>query len=138
MKHDADIGRIRRKLQDESRRLFSKKYRLEVAALIAADDPPIWARHLARRLDIGENQAASELAEFEQLGALQRFPSDFDRRKLYVIRPHYLWAFSRQALEHAIHSLDPEDGEELLVSYWAWALDGDTPQPIPTREADRP
>jgi len=138
MKHDADIGRIRDGLQAESRRLFSKKYRLEIAGLIAAEQPPIWARQIARRLDIGENQAASELSEFHQLGALQVFPSDFDRRKLYVTTPHYLWDFTRQALEHAIRALDPEVGEDLLGSYWAWALDGDTPQPIPAGEPDRP
>lgn len=137
MKYEADIGRIRDKLQDESRRLFSKKYRLEIAALIAADEPPIWARQLARQLDIGENQAASELAEFERLGALQLFPSDFDRRKLYVVRPHYLWGFTRQALEHGIRAMDPQNGDDLVADYWAWVLDGSSPQPIPAGERDQ-
>jgi hypothetical protein len=138
MKHEAEIGRIRDQLQEESRRLFSKKYRLEIAAVIGAEEPPIWARQLARRLEIGENQAASELAEFEQLGALRIFPSDFDRRKLYVTAPHYLWGFTRQALEHAIHALDPEREGDLLVTYWAWALDDDTPRPITADEPGWP
>ena len=134
MKYETDIGRIRDRLQGESRRLFTKKYRLEIAALIAAEEPPIWARHLARRLDIGENQAASELAELEQLGALQLFPSDFDRRKLYVAVPHYIWGWTREAFDHAVRSLDPANGEALIASYWETVLGRADPQPIPNGE----
>ncbi len=67
MKFDSDIGQIRSHLQRLSRQIFSKKYRLEIAALVSAMEPPIWARQVAKALDIGENQAASELQEFERL-----------------------------------------------------------------------
>lgn len=137
MKHDEAIGRIRGDLEDFSKLLFSKKYRLELAALITAQEPPIWARQLARALEIGENQAASELTELEKLGALQRFPDDFDRRKLYVVSPHRLWSFARETLEARIREGHPEQqGDELISSYWAYMLDGNEPRPLHALEDD--
>lgn len=129
MKFDSDIGRIREHLQDLSRTIFSKKYRLETAALVSALEPPIWSRQVAKALDIGENQAASELHEFARLGALQQFPSEFDRRKLYVVVPHWFWVTARDALDHGIRTLDPEHGDALVAAYWAAMVDGE-PRPI--------
>jgi hypothetical protein len=134
MKFDSDIGQIREHLQELSRQIFSKKYRLEIAALVAALEPPIWARQVAKTLDIGENQAASELHEFEQLGALQQFPSEFDRRKLYVVVPHWLWRAVREALDSAVRELEPDEGDALVAAYWAAMVDGGEPRPVPTNE----
>jgi len=134
MNSDIDIGRIRAHLQDLSRRAFSKKYRLETAVLASALEAPIWARQVARALDIGENQAASELHEFEQLGALQRFPSEFDRRKLYVAVPHWLWRAVRDAHDQGIRELDPENGDALVAAYWAAMVEGGNPRPVPVNE----
>ena len=117
-------------LQKLSRQIFSKKYRLETAALVSALEPPIWARQVAKGLDIGENQAASELAEFERLGALQQFPSEFDRRKLYVVVPHWLWRAARDALDEGIRAVDPDSGDELVAAYWAAMLESE-PRPLP-------
>jgi|GEM_PF-7092806 len=130
MKFDTDIGQIRSHLQKLSRRIFSKKYRLEIAALVSAIEPPIWARQVAKTLDIGENQAASELYEFEQLGALQQFPSEFDRRKLYVVVPHWLWSAVREAQDCGIRELNPENGDALVAAYWTAMVDGGTPRPV--------
>lgn len=117
-------------LGDTSKQYFGKKYRLEIAAVAAAQEAPIWARQLARVLEIGENQAASELAEFEAMGALQRFPSEFDRRKLYQVVPHPLWRFVRDVLEGAIRARDLEEGEADIQLYWAGVLGRADPQPI--------
>jgi len=130
MKSDDRFGHVRERLGEVSKQHFSKKYRLEIAAVVAAQEAPIWARQLARTLEIGENQAASELAEFETMGALQRFPSEFDRRKLYQVVPHPLWRFARDVLEGAIREMDPEEGEAGISLYWAEVLDGVEPQPI--------
>jgi hypothetical protein len=130
MNHEADIGQIRARLQNLSRQAFSKMYRLEVAALVSALEPPIWARQVAKGLDIGENQAASELAEFERLGALRRFPSEYDRRKLYVVVPHWLWTAARAALDEGIRAVDPDNGDELVAAYWAVMLESE-PRPLP-------
>ena len=129
MKFDSDIGQIRERLQELSRQIFSKKHRLEIAALVSAMEPPIWARQVAKTLDIGENQAASELHEFEQLGALQQFPSEFDRRKLYVVTPHWLWRAVREAQDSGIRELDPENGEALVAAYWTAMVDH-APRPV--------
>lgn len=136
MKFDSDIGQIHSHLQRLSRQIFSKKYRLEIAALVSAMEPPIWARQVAKALDIGENQAASELQEFEQLGALQQFPSKFDRRKLYVVAPHWLWGAARAAQDSGIRELDPENGGALVAAYWTAMVDG-TPRPVPANTRDR-
>lgn len=136
MKFDSDIGRIRSHLQRLSRQIFSKKYRLEIAALASAMEPPIWARQVAKALDIGENQAASELQEFEQLGALQQFPSEFDRRKLYLVAPHWLWSAARAAQDRGIRELDPENGDALVAAYWTATVDG-IPRPVPVNTGDR-
>lgn len=130
MKFDDRLGHIRETLGAVSKQHFSKKYRLEIAAVAAAQEAPIWARQLARGLEIGENQAASELAEFEAMGALQRFPLEFDRRKLYQVVPHPLWPFAREVLEDTIRAMNPEEGEADIRLYWAGVLDGAEPQPI--------
>jgi len=118
-------------LQARSRRIFSKKYRLEIAGLVSAQEPPIWARQVAKTLDIGENQAASELAEFEHLGALQQFPSRYDRRKLYVAVPHWLWGAVREAVDEGIRLVDPDNGDALVSAYWFAVIDTEKPRPLP-------
>lgn len=131
MKYNDDLGQIREGLRDVSRQVFGKQYRLEVAALAAAQEPPVWSRRLARSLDIGENQAASEIASLATLGALQRFPAEHDRRKIYQALPHPIWGFARELLVMTVRELAPEDAGHSLDRYWQSVLGEDEPEPIP-------
>jgi hypothetical protein len=133
MNHAFDLGRIREDLRGVSKELFSKQHRLEVVAAIGAQDPPVWSRRLAGALGIGENQAAAEIASLAQLGALQRFPSEYDRRKIYQPTPHPIWGFCREALEETIRKAC--GGEQGAVGqYWEAILDRSTPAPLPSAE----
>ncbi|HEX5593641.1 MAG TPA: hypothetical protein VFX35_09880 [Solirubrobacterales bacterium] len=125
-----DLGRLRTELRAQSRVVFGRKHRLEVGALIGALAPPIWPRNIARLIDIGENQASSELAVFEMLGALQRFPSGFDRRKIYQKTPHPLWPLTRQMLEGTIYRLSSEGYDLSIESYWEQVLQGAVPETL--------
>lgn len=134
MNSNNDLGQIREDLRAVSRRIFGKQHRLEITALISAQEPPIWSRRLAQSLKIGENQAASEITNLAQFGALQRFPAQHDRRKIYQPVPHPIWGFSRQLLEDTIRAFRVEDGDENIAGYWEAVLD--QPGPIPIPEAD--
>jgi hypothetical protein len=133
MDNDDILGQIREDLRGVSRKVFGKQYRLEVAAAASAIDPPIWSRRLSKLLDIAENQVAMEIVSFAELGALQRFPAEHDRRKIYQAVPHPLWPFARQLLERAILSVNPEDGEVKLTKFWASLLDGSQPTALPRK-----
>lgn len=137
MESDLDIRQIRQDLRKTSRRLFGKMHRLETAAFISALEPPVWARQIARPLEIGENQAASELADFEVLGALQHFPDSFDRRKIYQVIPNPLWGFARKSLEETIRAGDPQSGEIRVAAYWASILGRSPSRPIAEVEDQR-
>jgi hypothetical protein len=132
MNNDIDLGRIREDLRDASKQVFSKLYRLEIAAAISAQQPPLWSRRLARSLDLAENQVTAELAAFAALGALQHFPAEHDRRKIYQVLPHPLWGFVRELLEETIRAGQPEHGEERVRAYWADVLGDDEPLPVPS------
>jgi hypothetical protein len=128
MKHSDDLGWIREDLRSVSRQAFGKLHRLESVAVMGAQEPPIWSRRLARSLDIGENQAAAELTSLEQLGALQRFPAEHDRRKIFQPLAHPIWEFARELLETTIRSTA---GDDYVDAYWATMLGGVRPTPIP-------
>jgi hypothetical protein len=134
MKHNNDLGQIREGLREVSRRTFGKQHRLEVAAAATAQEPPIWSRRLARSLGIGDNQAAAELASLEALGALQRFPAEHDRRKIFQPVSHPIWGFARELLVTTIRDLAPGDAEESLHLYWQSVLGNPVPEPIPRAE----
>jgi hypothetical protein len=134
MNHDNDLGWIREELRGMSRQVFGKQHRLEIIALISAQEPPVWSRRLARSLGIGENQAASEIANLAELGALQRFPAEHDRRKIHQPVPHPIWGFSRQLLEDTIRASRPEEGDANVALYWEAVLDHPEPGPIPKAE----
>lgn len=134
MKHNNDLGQIREGLREVSRQVFGKQHRLEITALVTALEPPIWSRRLARALDIGENQAASEISSLASLGALQSFPSEHDRRKIFQPVPHPIWEFSRNLLVATIRDLKPENPEANLSLYWRSVLDRPEPGSIPRPE----
>jgi hypothetical protein len=126
MKFDSSIGhQIFRDLEGTSRQVFGKKYRLPIAAVALALDPPIWARQLARALEIGENQAASELAELERMGAVHRVQASYDRRKVFQQRDEDpFWDFARQKIEDVVRARDP-DG---VGSFWDAMAEAADPQ----------
>lgn len=130
MNLDDDIGRIEKELQALSKSIFGKLYRLQIAAAMTAQEPPIWSRRLSGTLRIAENQVAAEITAFAQLGALQLFPNEYDRRKLYQLVPHPIWGFSRTLLETTIQGMFPDAGEEKVAEYWAVVLDGAEPLPL--------
>jgi hypothetical protein len=116
MNTDTGIGQVLGELEEISKDTFGKKYRLPIAALVSVQQSPVWARQVARALNTGENQAASELSEFEKLGALQQIPSSYDRRKVYQRVPaHPLWDFVRKTVDEAIQARDPGGVEP----FWA-------------------
>jgi hypothetical protein len=126
-----DLGQIREDLRGVSKAVFSKLYRLEIVAVACAQEPPIWSRRLARTLDLADNQVASELVNFADMGALQRFPAEHDRRKIYQAVKHPLWGFGRSLLEQTIRAGDPEYGGERIAFFWETVLEGAEPVPIP-------
>ena len=126
-----DLGRIREDLRGVSKEIFGKLYRLEIVAVACAQEPPIWSRRLARSLALPENQVASELVNFAGFGALQRFPSDHDRRKIYQVVRHPIWGFGRVLLEETIRAAEPEAGDERVAGFWEVVLDGAEPVPVP-------
>lgn len=131
MEDGSNLGRIREDLRGASRLAFGKKHRLEAIAVAGAQQPPIWSRRLARSLDIGENQAANELANLVQMGALQSFPVEHDRRKIFQAVPHPIWGFARELLEESISASHPDNPAGSVAAYWATVLDGSPPAPIP-------
>lgn len=133
MNSDTEIGRIREDLRAVSKTVFSKLYRLEIAGAISAQEPPIWSRRLSGTLGLAENQVASEIGVYAALGALQRFPNEYDRRKIYQLVQHPFWTFSRTLLENTIRASFPETGDEKIAEYWAAVLDGAEPLPLPSQ-----
>jgi hypothetical protein len=128
MELEAYIGRIRPPLAEMSKKLFGKQYRLEVIAVCAALDPPIWSRGLSRLLNLPENQVAAELNALVEIGALQPLPlSEFDRRKTYQAAEHPLWDFGPAEFERVIRRKFLDDAGELLQGYWRYV--GQDPDP---------
>lgn len=133
MNSEKDLGRIREDLRGVSKEIFSKRHRLEAVAVIGALDPPVWSRRLAGALGIGENQAAAEIASLAQVGALQQFPAEHDRRKIYQPAPHPIWGFCRDVLEEAIRATS-EGGQEAVELYWRTVLERSVPASLPGSE----
>ncbi|HWM64724.1 MAG TPA: hypothetical protein VNP96_12140 [Solirubrobacterales bacterium] len=131
MNHANDIGQIQENLRAVSKQVFSKQYRLEIAAVCSAQEPPTWSRRLATTLGIAENQVASEIGSFARLGALQRFPAEHDRRKVYQVVPHPLWGFARELLEDTIRATELARAEDSVARYWAAILGEAAPWPVP-------
>jgi hypothetical protein len=126
-----DIGPINENLRAVSKQMFGKLYRLEIAAVAAAEEPPTWSRRLANRLRLPENQVATELGNFVEIGALQRFPAEHDRRKIYQAVSHPIWRFSHDLLEKTIRDTSPDgDGDKEVSEYWTAVLDGEAPRSL--------
>jgi hypothetical protein len=134
MKSEAPIGQIRALFKPASRMAFGKQHRLEVAAVIGAMGPPVWSRQLSETLGIAENQVAADLRHLLEWGALEQFPAPHDRRKLYLPVPHPVWRYSRELLERAITQASPDNGSELIESYWRSILGDRVPAEIPSGE----
>jgi hypothetical protein len=131
MNIEVEVGPIRERLRSSSKSVFGKLYRLEVVAAIGASEDPIWSRRMALALRLPENQVAAELKFLMNLGALQPFPSIHDRRKLYQLAPHPIWAFGRDLLESTIAELYPEEPRRATATYWAQVLGISEPRPVP-------
>jgi len=131
MNDDLDLRQIREDLRAVSKGAFSKTYRLEIVAVVAAQEPPIWARRVAQALQIPENIVSSELSAYAEMGALQHFPLEHDRRKVYQLSPHPIWQFGRDLVGRTIHERHSENAEEFLVAFWSALLDGSEPRAMP-------
>lgn len=131
MNIDVDVGPIQTQVRSRSKDVFGKLYRLEVIAAVGASEDPIWSRRIAQLLQLAENQVSGELKVLADLGALQAFPSQHDRRKLYQRVPHPIWAFVRSLIEHTIVELYPEEPRQAIAAYWFQALAIAEPQPVP-------
>ncbi|HET7509973.1 MAG TPA: hypothetical protein VFJ65_06965 [Solirubrobacterales bacterium] len=132
MNIDVDVRPIRARLRSHSKELFGKRYRLEVILAVGASEDPIWSRRMAETLRLPENQVSVELKTLAHLGALQLFPSIHDRRKLYQLVAHPIWAFARELLESTIRELYPEEPRQALGAYWSEVLAMPQPRPVPT------
>lgn len=117
MNSDTSIGQILVELEVYSKRHLGRKCRLPVAAVIASSDvhSAFWARQVAHAVDIGENQAAAELSEFETLGALEAVPSTYDRRRVYQKVEHHFWDFARATVEEVVEARHPGGSAD----FWA-------------------
>jgi hypothetical protein len=131
MNNDHSLRQVREDLREVSKRVFSKTYRLEIVAVVAAQEPPIWARRVAQILQIPENIVSGELSAYAEMGALQHFPLEHDRRKVYQLSPHPIWQFGRDLVERAIYERASESAEELFLAFWSSLLDSSEPRPIP-------
>jgi hypothetical protein len=131
MKYESDIGRVRQHLSSVSRLEFGRQYRLEVALVVGALEDPIWSRRLSQILGLPENQVASELSRLLEAGALTPFPEAHDRRKLFQVARHPIWAFARDLSEKTIREAE---GEEAMSAYWQEVCEG-APREIPERQS---
>lgn len=131
MKFDSGIGRVRVILTPLSRILFGKQYSLEIAFAVGGLESPIWSRRLASLLDLPENQVAAELGRLLSIRALDSFPSEHDRRKLYVVVPNPIWRYTRECAEGEIHRAEAVGGRDLIAAYWAAIGIEDQPMSLP-------
>ncbi|HEX3040529.1 MAG TPA: hypothetical protein VHP56_00360 [Solirubrobacterales bacterium] len=131
MNIDVAVGPIQTRVRSHSKAIFGKRYRLEVIAAAGASEDPIWSRRLAELLHLPENQVSGELQNLANLGALQSFPAQHDRRKLFQCVPHPIWGFARELVEHTIAELYPGEPRQASAAYWFQVMAIAEPQPVP-------
>jgi hypothetical protein len=127
MNFDTGIGQILVDLENFSKRHYGRKCRLPVAAFVASLDSPVWARQVARAVEIGENQAAAELREMVEEGALQIVPTSYDRRVVYQRVSDPFWDFVRAKVDRMVRARDPAGS----VYFWAMLAERGDPEQLP-------
>lgn len=132
MNIDIDVEPIRTRVRKRSKQVFGKRYRLEVIAAIGASEDPIWSRRIAESLRLAENQVSSEIQLLASLGALQEFPAEHDRRKLYQRVPHPIWVFARDLVEHIVAEIYPGEPRQASAAYWFQVMAIAEPRPVPS------
>jgi RNA polymerase sigma factor (sigma-70 family) len=85
-----------RRTRELSKLLFGNRLRLESAAALATDpEGVVYARSLAQRLGINDNQAAAELKTFEQAGLVEQVSREVSPRAVSYRRvPSAFWALA--------------------------------------------
>jgi hypothetical protein len=83
-----------------SKALFGSWYRLEAGYTVAVGPAVLYARELAHRLGVGDNQAQGELRHFENAGFLERLDRVEGQRQQYYRRlDSPFWGFCQQLFE---------------------------------------
>lgn len=101
-----------------SRAVMRRDNRLDVLALIAARAPePVFARALALRLGIADNQVGPELAMLRDVGALAAIDLDGTRHRYHQPLAHPIWAFAAALVTHTIAREVPDDPRGAVLAY---------------------
>jgi hypothetical protein len=94
-----------------SKALFGSRYRLEVAAAVAAAEPNVVYVHgLGERLGLADNLVRLEIGHFEEAGLLIRLPRPPGQQHQHYERmPSSYWHLARLLLDE----LEPSVASEL-------------------------
>ncbi len=103
---------IREEVRRVSKTLFGSRYRLEAANAVADGAAVIYARELANRLGVGDNQAQLELKHFESAALLERLDRVAGQRQQYYRRREsQFWdlaaALYRETINELLDTLKP-------------------------------
>jgi predicted component of type VI protein secretion system len=86
-----------------SKALFGSRYRLEAANAVATGGDVLYAREIAQRLAVGDNQAQLELRHFEGAGLLLRLDRVAgQRQQYYQRRDSEFWRLARALYDEVV------------------------------------
>jgi hypothetical protein len=93
-----------------SKALFGSRYRLEAANAVAVGGDVLYAREIAQRVGVGDNQAQLELRHFQTAGLLFRLDRVVgQRQQYYQRRDSEFWALARGLHDELLHRLAPSE-----------------------------
>jgi hypothetical protein len=93
-----------------SKALFGSRYRLEAAHAVAVGGDVLYAREIAQRIGVGDNQAQLELRHFETAGLLFRLDRVVGQRQQYYQRQDSeFWALAQVLHDELLEQFTPSE-----------------------------
>lgn len=115
VKHEPDAFDV--ELQRVSRALFKRQYRLAVLICVAlTTDGAVYARDVARRLGVADNQVSPDFQALRAIGALQLVDTA-DREVWHQRLDHPIWAFARTVAEDLARKYSGDHLEAVLTRF---------------------
>ncbi len=85
-------------IREVSKRVLGNRYRLEVAAVIAEQEPGVFhVRLLADKLRLPDNKVRDELVKFAEVGLIQQLPKIRGQQD-YRREESVYWTFARELM----------------------------------------
>lgn len=120
MKREAD--RLLALVEEVSRALFKRRHRLTVFAAVAfAAGDVHYAREVAARLGVADNQISPEFDALRTLGALQEIETS-DRERWHHRVDHPIWDFTRNTVGTLATRMSPSAPDALVSDFTASVL----------------